>query len=257
MLVLFRPVTLAHRCLLQAERGAPLLQLSPAHLEPVRQIKQAIQAAAAAAPRISVGNDHCETCKVGCSHCPRRISPLCWVQVLHAWQLVSAAVSGQLSSSHNALMRKSSEACCAVNCMPSLCMSVCAQVVVQEMRTVVADPKLQAQMVDYAKQACSVFPSYQPTCEADVEQYAPMAFGMIMAYLQPEQVRTLQLCALGAMVWLLFCVVAAQACAAGHKPDVHKAWVFGVLCSLPKVTLAWDAWRGVFGRVLTWWAPWS
>jgi saposin len=105
---------------LQAERGAPLLQLSPAHLEPVRQIKQAIQAAAAAAPR----NDHCETCKV----------------------------------------------------------------VVQEMRTVVADPKLQAQIVDYAKQACSVFPSYQATCEADVEQYAPMAFGMVLAYLQPEQV---------------------------------------------------------------------
>jgi hypothetical protein len=69
-------------------------------------------------------------------------------------------------------------------------MLVCAQVVVQEMRTVVADPKLQAQIVDYAKQACSVFPSYQATCEADVEQYAPMAFGMALAYLQPEQVRT-------------------------------------------------------------------
>jgi hypothetical protein len=62
------------------------------------------------------------------------------------------------------------------------------KVVVQEMRSLVANPELQAQVVDYAKQACSVFPSYQATCEADVDQYAPMVFGMALAYLQPEQV---------------------------------------------------------------------
>ena len=58
-----------------------------------------------------------------------------------------------------------------------------------EMRQLVANPELQAQLVDYAKQACAVFPSFQPTCEADVDQYAPMVFGMMLAYLQPDQVR--------------------------------------------------------------------
>jgi hypothetical protein len=56
------------------------------------------------------------------------------------------------------------------------------------MRQLVANPELQQQMVDYAKQACSVFPSFQASCEADVDQYAPMVFGMALAYLQPEQV---------------------------------------------------------------------
>lgn len=60
------------------------------------------------------------------------------------------------------------------------------------MRQVVANPQIQGQIIDYAKQACSVFPSFQDTCVADVDQYAPMAFGMILAYLQPEQVSTQQ-----------------------------------------------------------------
>jgi hypothetical protein len=71
---------------LQAKHGAPLLQLSPAHLEPVRHIKQAIQAAAAAAPR----NDNCEICKVGRSH-----HPVCCMPCLATWiklQLVPAIV---------------------------------------------------------------------------------------------------------------------------------------------------------------------
>lgn len=41
----------------QAGMKAPLLQLTPAQLAPIKQIKLAMQAA----PR----NDHCETCKVG------------------------------------------------------------------------------------------------------------------------------------------------------------------------------------------------
>lgn len=60
------------------------------------------------------------------------------------------------------------------------------------MHSLVANPELQAQVVDYAKQACSVFPSFQATCEADVDQYAPMVFGMALAYLQPEQVREIR-----------------------------------------------------------------
>lgn len=45
----------------QAGLKAPLLQFTPAQLAPIRQVKLAMQAAAATAPR----NDHCETCKVG------------------------------------------------------------------------------------------------------------------------------------------------------------------------------------------------
>lgn len=57
-----------------------------------------------------------------------------------------------------------------------------------EMHQLVANPELQTQLVDYAKQACGLIPSFVDSCVADVDQYAPMVFGMILAYLQPEQV---------------------------------------------------------------------
>lgn len=82
--------------------------------------------------------------------------------------------------------------CVCVCCPLSAALSTNCQVVVQEMHSLVANPELQAEVVDYAKQACSVFPSFQATCEADVDQYAPMVFGMALAYLQPEQVRGIQ-----------------------------------------------------------------
>lgn len=84
--------------------------------------------------------------------------------------------------------------CVCVSLLPAVCCSLNfnCQVVVQEMHSLVANPELQAEVVDYAKQACSVFPSFQATCEADVDQYAPMVFGMALAYLQPEQVRGIQ-----------------------------------------------------------------
>jgi hypothetical protein len=135
---------------LQAGLKAPLLQLTPAQLAPVRQIKLAMQAAGASAPR----NDHCETCKV----------------------------------------------------------------VVQEMRQVVANPQIQGQIIDYAKQACSVFPSFQATCVADVDQYAPMAFGMILAYLQPEQVCIqLQMCPAPSLFSTLHRAMNLQATLLGSK----------------------------------------
>lgn len=63
------------------------------------------------------------------------------------------------------------------------------QVVVMEMHQLIANPELQTQLVDYAKQACALIPSFSASCTTDVDQYAPMVFGMILAYLQPEQVR--------------------------------------------------------------------
>eukprot|EP00879_Flechtneria_rotunda_P003944 GHRR01004184.1.p1 GENE.GHRR01004184.1~~GHRR01004184.1.p1 ORF type:complete len:219 (+),score=92.07 GHRR01004184.1:903-1559(+) len=69
------------------------------------------------------------------------------------------------------------------------------KVVVLEMHQLLANPELQMQLVDYAKQACGLIPSMTDTCRADVDQYAPMVFGMILAYLQPDQVCVqLQLC---------------------------------------------------------------
>jgi hypothetical protein len=62
------------------------------------------------------------------------------------------------------------------------------KVVVMEMHQVVANPNVQAQLVEYAKQACQLIQSLSVQCQADVDQYAPMVFGMALAYLQPEQV---------------------------------------------------------------------
>jgi hypothetical protein len=62
------------------------------------------------------------------------------------------------------------------------------QVVIMEMHQVIANPNVQAQLVDYAKQACTLIQSLSTQCQADVDQYAPMVFGMALAYLQPEQV---------------------------------------------------------------------
>jgi hypothetical protein len=63
------------------------------------------------------------------------------------------------------------------------------QVVITEMHQLVANPQIQVQLVDYAKAACALVPSFADTCKADIDQYAPMFFGMVLAYLQPEQVR--------------------------------------------------------------------
>eukprot|EP00878_Enallax_costatus_P000757 GHUV01000875.1.p1 GENE.GHUV01000875.1~~GHUV01000875.1.p1 ORF type:complete len:350 (+),score=80.78 GHUV01000875.1:180-1229(+) len=69
------------------------------------------------------------------------------------------------------------------------------KVVVMEMHQLLANPELQTQLVDYAKQACALVPSFADSCITDVDQYAPMVFGMMLAYLQPEQVCVqLQLC---------------------------------------------------------------
>jgi hypothetical protein len=56
------------------------------------------------------------------------------------------------------------------------------------MHQLVANPQIQVQLVDYAKAACALVPSFADTCKADIDQYAPMFFGMVLAYLQPEQV---------------------------------------------------------------------
>lgn len=46
---------------------------------------------------------------------------------------------------------------------------------------------------------------------AKVDQYAPMAFGMVLAYLQPEQVR-LQMCSASVPCFIRFASLLYQAC---------------------------------------------
>lgn len=75
----------------------------------------------------------------------------------------------------------------AVFAMPVL------QIVIMELHTVLANPQFQAQLVDYAKQACGLIATLAEQCRADVDQYSPMVFGMVLAYLQPEQVRVFRL----------------------------------------------------------------
>jgi len=172
-------------CVAQAERGTPLLQLSAAQLAPISQLKQAMQAAAAAAPR----NDHCETCKVSSNtqlqHQQKlaegsMFSSSLFYLLFSSWHVVHLCVVLWYPCAVTPLLPLTILPCCAVLCP--------LQVVVMEMRQLVANPELQVQLIDYAKQACAVFPSFQPTCEADVDQYAPMVFGMMLAYLQPDQV---------------------------------------------------------------------
>jgi len=58
--------------------------------------------------------------------------------------------------------------------------------VVLEAHTMLADPTFQRQLTDYAKATCGAFPSYEASCDQAVDQYAPLAFGMALTYLQPD-----------------------------------------------------------------------
>jgi len=62
------------------------------------------------------------------------------------------------------------------------------KVVVMEVHQVLANPDIQMQIVAYAKEACNLIQTLSAQCQADVDQYAPMVFGMALAYLQPDQV---------------------------------------------------------------------
>lgn len=82
-----------------------------------------------------------------------------------------------------------------VRAVPSNDQCVVCKDVVAQMHSALASPDLQAQIVDYAKAACASMGSFADTCKEHVDQYAPMAFGMILTYLQPDQVcRQLKMC---------------------------------------------------------------
>lgn len=50
------------------------------------------------------------------------------------------------------------------------------------------NPKTQADIIEYAKESCSMFPDWQDSCEAYVTLYGPIAINMLVTYLQPQTV---------------------------------------------------------------------
>jgi hypothetical protein len=153
-------------------------------------------------------NDHCDTCKVRlrCRRfcvqlvCSRDIGAAVRVAVympvlrpMLACHAVEAA-RDVLCLSRTCVTNSKSSCYCTVHHAWLSHLFVCfivlqPQVVITEMHQLVANPQIQVQLVDYAKQACALVPSFADSCQADVDQYAPMLFGMVLAYLQPEQVR--------------------------------------------------------------------
>jgi len=48
------------------------------------------------------------------------------------------------------------------------------------------NPDNQKQMKEYVKQGCKAFESFKDDCKEFVEDYFPMAVGIVLSYLQPE-----------------------------------------------------------------------
>lgn len=44
----------------------------------------------------------------------------------------------------------------------------------------------QREVVELSKKACDLFDTYQDYCTALIDEYAPLAFNLLEAYLQPD-----------------------------------------------------------------------
>jgi hypothetical protein len=60
------------------------------------------------------------------------------------------------------------------------------QIIVTETHALLAKPDTQQQLMDYAKQACQVFPALKDQCTMYVDEYAPLVYGVMLTYLQPD-----------------------------------------------------------------------
>lgn len=60
------------------------------------------------------------------------------------------------------------------------------KVIVAETHALLAKPDTQQQLMEYAKQACQVFPALKEQCTMYVDQYAPLVYGVMLTYLQPD-----------------------------------------------------------------------
>jgi len=57
--------------------------------------------------------------------------------------------------------------------------------IVVEAAAVLTNPETQQEVMEYAKQACSVMEEYKEQCEQYVQLYGPLVFTMAVSYLQP------------------------------------------------------------------------
>ncbi|KAL4420667.1 hypothetical protein ABPG75_010323 [Micractinium tetrahymenae] len=62
--------------------------------------------------------------------------------------------------------------------------------IVMEAAAILQDPKTQAELLDYAKQGCTIFQDFKEQCEAYVTLYGPLVFNMAISYLQPDSLCT-------------------------------------------------------------------
>lgn len=60
------------------------------------------------------------------------------------------------------------------------------KVLVAQVVAVLADPKTQAEILEFGKQACDAFPSFKDECVSYVTIYGPLALNVLLSYLQPE-----------------------------------------------------------------------
>jgi hypothetical protein len=49
------------------------------------------------------------------------------------------------------------------------------------------NPDTQQQVLDFVKETCDGFDQYKDDCLSAVDTYGPLAFGMMITYLQPLQ----------------------------------------------------------------------
>lgn len=82
--------------------------------------------------------------------------------------------SSSSSSSSSSLSAPSAASC-------DECKVLVAQVV-----SVLADPKTQAELLEFGKQACDAFPSFKDECVSYVTIYGPLALNVLLSYLQPD-----------------------------------------------------------------------
>lgn len=71
---------------------------------------------------------------------------------------------------------------------------------VYEVSSIIKDPDMQQQLIDFAKQSCAMFGSYSNACSAMVDEYAPAVFQILEQDLDPDTLcATLGYCAANAI----------------------------------------------------------
>ncbi|KAI7844423.1 hypothetical protein COHA_002017 [Chlorella ohadii] len=74
----------------------------------------------------------------------------------------------------------------AVGAVPLRDQCQSCKTIVMEAAAILQDPKTQAELLEYAKQGCTIFQDFKDQCEAYVTLYGPLVFNMLISYLQPD-----------------------------------------------------------------------